>query len=65
VTDDDDDEYDVSSRIERHALHFSKHSVYLKSSQKKRLLRERSFLNARCQSSEINDVTEKETKAFV
>jgi hypothetical protein len=66
VTNDDaDNDYEVSLRNEPHALNFSRYSVYLKSSQTKCLLRERSFLNARCQNSEINDIIEKETKTIV
>ena len=57
--DDDDDEYEVSLRKEHHALYFSRYSVYLKSFQTKYWLRERSFLNVRCQNSEINDITKK------
>jgi hypothetical protein len=62
VTDEDCDDYEVSLRKEPHALYFSRYSVYLKSSQTKCLLRERSFLNARCQNSEINDITEKKQR---
>ena len=66
MADDDDDDYEVSLRKEPHALYFSRYSVYLfvKSSHTKCLLRERSFPNARCQNSEINDITEKETKTL-